>query len=94
MPGAACVATSWPREWIFSGFADTRSITIWPGTPARLSNEPAGSTGLVAVRLGQRRFASGGGTPVDPADARRRYIAALRAADAHDLGPLLAFARS
>jgi len=49
---------------------------------------------LLAVRLGQRRFAWGGGTPGDPAEARRSYIAALRAADAHDLGPLLAFARS
>jgi hypothetical protein len=48
--------------------------------------------------LGQRQdrpvFTWGGGNLVHASDFRRRYIDALQAADAGDIGPLLAFARS
>jgi Fic-DOC domain mobile mystery protein B len=49
---------------------------------------------LLAMRLGQERF-SWGRTSLRDADAmRQNYVAALKAADNHDIGPLLAFARS
>jgi len=49
---------------------------------------------LLAVRLGLRRFTWGSGNLLEPVETRRQYIAALRAADAHEIGPLLAFSRS
>ena len=49
---------------------------------------------LLAVQLGQPRFSWGSVNLVDPNETRRAYVAALRAADAHDLDPLIAFARS
>ncbi len=49
---------------------------------------------LLAVRLGQRRFTWGSANLLEPAETRRLYIGALRAADAHEIGPLLAFSRS
>lgn len=49
---------------------------------------------LLAVRLGQARFTWGRVNLVEPEETRRRYIAALRAADAHAIRPLLDFARS
>lgn len=53
---------------------------------------------LMADVLGQRQdrpvFTWGGGNLVHASDFRRRYIDALQAADAGDIGPLLAFARS
>ena len=49
---------------------------------------------LLVERLGRPPFGWGSGGLADPGDLRRRYIAALRAADDHDIGPLLAFARS
>jgi len=53
---------------------------------------------LVADVLAQRQnrpvFTWGGADLVRAGDFRRRYIDALQAADAHDIGPLLAFARS
>ncbi len=53
---------------------------------------------LMADVLAQRQarpvFAWGGGDLVRAGDFRQRYIEALRAADAHDIRPLLAFARS
>jgi Fic-DOC domain mobile mystery protein B len=49
---------------------------------------------VLIERLGNRRFSWGGGDLVPAAELRRRYIAALKAADAHDVAPLLAFARS
>lgn len=48
---------------------------------------------LLAVRLGGERFTWGQSSLVK-GEARRDYITALRAADAHDLAPLIAFARS
>lgn len=49
---------------------------------------------LLIVQLGGAPFSWGGGTLRDIATLRAEYIAALRAADQHDLAPLLAFARS
>ena len=49
---------------------------------------------LFIVRLGQPRFDWGRNSLVEVGEARRRCIEALRAADGHDLAPLLAFARS
>jgi Fic-DOC domain mobile mystery protein B len=49
---------------------------------------------LLAERLGRPRFTWGSASLVDANETRRRYIAALQAADARDIAPLLAFARS
>jgi Fic-DOC domain mobile mystery protein B len=49
---------------------------------------------LVVMSLGGKRFSWGSADLQDAGDVRRRYIAALHAADNHDIGPLLAFARS
>ncbi len=54
---------------------------------------------LLAERLGQPRFTWGcrrlaDANLTDATPIRRDYIAALQAADAHDIAPLLAFARS
>lgn len=49
---------------------------------------------LLIVQLGGQRFSWGSGNLVPAADLRKRYIAAVRAADGQDLGPLLEFARS
>lgn len=49
---------------------------------------------LLIERLGGTPFSWGSGSLADAGELRRRYIAALRAADNHDIGPLLAFARS
>ncbi|MDP1611513.1 MAG: mobile mystery protein B [Sulfuritalea sp.] len=49
---------------------------------------------LLAERLGQPRFTWGSRSLVDAGDTRQGYIAVLQAADARDIAPLLAFARS
>lgn len=49
---------------------------------------------LLAERLGQPRFTWGSRSLVDAGDTRQGYIAALQAADARDIAPLLGFARS
>jgi len=49
---------------------------------------------LLAVQLEQKPFTWGRMSLIDPSATRRAYIAALQAADAHDIEPLLAFARS
>jgi fido (protein-threonine AMPylation protein) len=49
---------------------------------------------LLAERLGQPPFPWGRSDLVSVSDVRAAYVAALRAADAGDLAPLLAFARS
>jgi len=49
---------------------------------------------LVVERLGQSRFSWGSRNLVDASETRQRYIAALQAADAREMGPLMAFARS
>lgn len=49
---------------------------------------------LLIERLGGASFSWGRGSLADTGELRRRYVAALRAADDHDISPLLAFARS
>ena len=49
---------------------------------------------LLIMQLGQDRFPWGRANLQQAGDVRRRYIDALRAADNHDIAPLLAFARS
>jgi Fic-DOC domain mobile mystery protein B len=67
------------------------AIHIFPngnGRHARLAAD------ILAVRLGRERFSWGRSDLVAVDDARIAYRAALQAADAGVLGPLLAFARS
>ena len=49
---------------------------------------------LLLTNLGAARFSWGSESLVTANETGRRYVAALRAADNHDLGPLLAFVRS
>jgi len=49
---------------------------------------------LLVMRLGRERFSWGRESLRDAGAMRQRYIAALQAADHHDIGPLLAFARA
>jgi Fic-DOC domain mobile mystery protein B len=49
---------------------------------------------LLVMQLGQEQFSWGRLRLQKENDVRRRYIDALHAADNHDIGPLLAFARS
>lgn len=49
---------------------------------------------MLAVQLGQPRFTWGSASLVDASETRATYVAALRAADAHDIEPLLVFART
>ncbi len=49
---------------------------------------------LLVMRLGMERFSWGRESLRDAGIVRRRYIAALQAADHHDIAPLLHFARS
>lgn len=49
---------------------------------------------LLVMQLGRDRFTWGSANLQDVSEVRRRYIEALKAADNHDIGPLLAFARS
>ena len=49
---------------------------------------------LLIMRLSGARFTWGSASLRAAGETRPRYIDALKAADKHDLGPLLAFARS
>jgi len=49
---------------------------------------------LLITTLGGGRFTWGRKSLVAPSETRKRYVAALRAADNHDIAPLLDFARS
>jgi Fic-DOC domain mobile mystery protein B len=67
------------------------AIHPWPngnGRHARLMAD------LLIQRLGGNVFTWGGGALSDVGELRTRYVAALRAADNHDIGPLLEFVRS
>jgi Fic-DOC domain mobile mystery protein B len=52
------------------------------------------ATDLLLIALGGQRFSWGRVNLVNVGETRQRYIAALRAADDHDLAPLLLFMRS
>ena len=67
------------------------SIHCYPngnGRHARLAAD------LLLKSMGRERFSWGGANLVDVGETRKRYIAALQAADRHDIGPLLEFVRS
>ena len=67
------------------------SIHCYPngnGRHARLAVD------LLLKSMGKERFSWGGKNLVDLRETRKRYIAALQAADGHDIGPLLEFMRS
>lgn len=67
------------------------SIHCYPngnGRHARLAAD------LLLKSMGQERFSWGGENLVDVGETRKHYIAALQAADEHDIGPLLEFVRS
>ncbi len=49
---------------------------------------------LLVERLGEEPFSWGSGSLADVGELRTHYVAALKAADEHDVGPLLEFARS
>jgi Fic-DOC domain mobile mystery protein B len=49
---------------------------------------------LLLKELGQEPFSWGSANLVNPGDTRAQYIAALHAADNHDIGPLLDFVRT
>lgn len=49
---------------------------------------------LLARQLGRPLFSWGAGDLIGTGETRKRYVAALRAADNHDLSPLLDFVRS
>lgn len=83
---------TYPRDEIAIRFHH-RLVAIHPfpngnGRHARLAAD------LLVERLGGEPFSWGGGSLADVGDLRARYVAALRAADDHDIGPLLEFARS
>ena len=70
-----------------------RLVAIHPfpngnGRHARLA------TDLLIERLGGERFSWGGGSLGDVGVLRARYVATLRAADNHDIAPLMEFART
>lgn len=52
------------------------------------------ATDLLLVSMGRPRFTWGRVNLVDPGETRQRYVDALRAAEHHDIGPLLEFVRS
>jgi len=52
------------------------------------------ATDLLLVTLGRPRFSWGRVNLIDAGQTRRAYVAALRAADGHDIHPLLDFVRS
>ena len=52
------------------------------------------ATDLLLKAMNQPRFTWGSQSLTDAGETRRRYVDALRAADAHDIGPLLTFVRS
>ena len=67
------------------------SIHCYPngnGRHARLAAD------LLLKSIGRGRFSWGRRNLVDLSETRKRYIAALQAADGHDIRPLLAFVRS
>jgi Fic-DOC domain mobile mystery protein B len=67
------------------------SIHCYPngnGRHARLAAD------LLLRSMGHERFSWGEKNLVDVGETRGRYIAALQAADKHDIGPLLEFVRS
>ncbi len=83
--------TYWPDELAVRFHHRLVSIHPFPNGSGRHSRLAAD---LFGAQLDIPRFEWGGGDLTQAAELRGRYVAALRAADGHDIGPLLAFARS
>jgi Fic-DOC domain mobile mystery protein B len=66
-------------------------IHPFPNGNGRLSRLMAD---ILVINFGGERFSWGSAQLRDAGDVRRRYIDALQAADNHDIGPLIEFARS
>lgn len=90
------------RFWIDNGSYPPEEIAVrfhhrlvaihpFPNGNGRLSRLAAD---LLAVQLGLDRFSWGSANLVEAKATRKAYVEALRAADGHDIGPLLAFVRS
>lgn len=84
--------STYPPDEIAARFHH-RLVSIHPfpngnGRHARMAAD------LLLTRLGQPRFTWGQANLVDPGVTQQAYVAALRAADGHDIQPLLEFVRS
>src|SRR3984893_13714039 len=90
------------RYWLEHGTYPPDELAVRVHHRLVLTHPFANGTGrhalLIAEVLAHRQerpvFSWGGENLARASDFRRRYIAALQAADAHDIAPLLAFARS
>lgn len=83
---------TYPREEIAIRFHH-RLVAIHP-FPNGNGRHARQAADILVGRLGGEPFSWGGGSLADVGELRARYVAALRAADNHDIGPLLEFARS
>ena len=91
IPAALRVLLDDARMWVEKEVYSRDEIHLFPngnGRHARLIAD------LLVVQLGGGRFSWGRGSLANPGALRKRYIDALRAADNHDIGPLLSFARA
>ncbi len=83
---------SYPPDEIAVRFAH-RLVSIHPfangnGRHSRLAAD------LLIQQLGGALFSWGRASLVEPGETRRRYVQALKAADGHDIAPLLEFSRT
>lgn len=85
-------APAWGVDEICARFHH-RLVVIHP-YPNGNGRHSRAAADLLVVALGGERFTWGRGNLVDAGEVRARYIAALRAADSQDIGPLLDFVRS
>ena len=83
---------AYPRDELAARFHH-RLVWIhpFPNGNGRLSRMMAD---LLVTAMGDERFTWGRASLADPSETRRRYVAALRQADAHVVTDLLAFIRS
>ena len=70
-----------------------RLVAIHP-FPNRNGRHARLAADLLIKQLGGQRFRWGRANLMEAAQTRKAYVRALQAADAHDIAPLLAFARS
>jgi Fic-DOC domain mobile mystery protein B len=83
---------AWPRDEVCVRFHH-RLVWIHP-FPNGNGRHGRAAADLLLGALGGPPFTWGRASLDHPGEVRSTYIAALRAADAHDYGPLLAFVRS
>lgn len=70
-----------------------RLVTIHP-FPNGNGRHSRAAADVLITSLGGERFTWGRANLSDVSEVRSRYVSALRAADGHDIGPLLEFVRS